>query len=89
MGTSGIKIEKEHQQYAAKVLGQLHFPGRSSQDVIAQEIATSEFRGWCHALDSVLSSLKGYPHGGGDINIMREVERIIAQAKEGSTPLEN
>jgi len=31
-------------------------------------------------LGAILGSLKGYPHLGGDINIMKEVERIEREA---------
>lgn len=36
--------------------------------------------GWCNAIEAVRASLRDYPHGGGDIVIMREVERICAEA---------
>lgn len=35
---------------------------------------------WDSCLGSVLASLKGYPNAGGDLNIMREVERIVREA---------
>lgn len=38
--------------------------------------------GWQQCLRSVLSSLKMYPNGGGDIEIMQEVERIKTEAIE-------
>lgn len=38
--------------------------------------------GWCQALNSVTASLKMYPNGGGDIQIMQEVERIEKAAFE-------
>jgi hypothetical protein len=33
-------------------------------------------------LNSVLSSLRGYPHAGGDIEIMQEVDRLILLAAQ-------
>lgn len=34
--------------------------------------------GWEKALDSIRASLKGYPHMGGDMQIMGEVERLLS-----------
>lgn len=31
-------------------------------------------------LRNIISSLKEYPHGGGDIEVMREVDRIVDEA---------
>ncbi len=39
-----------------------------------------KFQGWCECLDSVRASLRAFPNGGGDIEIMQEVERIQAEA---------
>jgi hypothetical protein len=36
--------------------------------------------GWQQAIGSILGSLRGYPNAGGDINIMREVERIVRES---------
>ncbi len=48
-------------------------------------------RGWQQCLDSVRWSLRGYPHAGGDLEIMREVARIVAEpikaAVEGTSEL--
>jgi hypothetical protein len=38
-----------------------------------------KFMGWQECLDSVRGSLRGYPDCGGDVEIMREIERIVAQ----------
>ena len=32
-------------------------------------------------LDSIISSLKGYPNFGGDIGVMKEVERLRREAR--------
>lgn len=37
--------------------------------------------GWCNAIESVRGSLRAYPDSGGDIEIMREVERIVDAAR--------
>jgi hypothetical protein len=39
------------------------------------------FEGWCSALDSIRASLREFPDGGGDIEIMNEVERLVKQAR--------
>jgi hypothetical protein len=38
-----------------------------------------ELKGWQDAIESVRSSLRVYPDGGGDIEIMKEVERITTE----------
>lgn len=42
-------------------------------------IEQARHQGWCEALDAVTASLRAYPHGGGHIDIMREVERLIGK----------
>lgn len=37
--------------------------------------------GWKAAIDAVRVSLQSYPHGGGDIHIMKEVERLIKEGR--------
>ena len=43
-------------------------------------IKQATFDGWCQCLDSVRASLRDYPNAGGDIEIMNEVDRIVADA---------
>ena len=41
--------------------------------------------GWDECLHALLSSLEGYPNAGGDEEIMRQVDRIVAEAVKKST----
>lgn len=41
------------------------------------------FEGWREAIEAVRVSLREYPHAGGDIEIMREVERLIRERGAG------
>lgn len=43
---------------------------------LAAFVRAQQLKGWQDCLDSVRASLRGYPNAGGDIEIMREVERI-------------
>lgn len=49
-------------------------------ETLKNVIKDAEFRGWCDCLGSVRASLKSYPNGGGDIEIMEQVERIRQEA---------
>lgn len=42
--------------------------------------AKVRFEGWCEAIEAVRASLRAYPDGGGDMDIMAEVERIEDEA---------
>ena len=60
-------------------MSQQDFANRSSycfEDVYAY----GKQAGWQQCLDSVRASLQMYPNGGGDIDIMKEVERLCAEA---------
>ncbi len=52
-------------------------------DISRDREETAEFKGWCHAIDAIRGSLQTYPNGGGDIGIMREVDRLISEATDG------
>ena len=43
---------------------------------VARVLAAARYAGWCECLDSVRASLKSYPTGGGDKDIMLEVTRL-------------
>lgn len=45
-------------------------------------VERAHFEGWCDAIDSVRASLQSYPNGGGDTEIMFQVERLIERAYE-------
>jgi hypothetical protein len=49
--------------------------------LIAEVVRDAEHKGWCDALRNVLASLEMYPNGGGDVNIMQEVERLMLAAR--------
>ena len=52
-------------------------------------VKEAEFRGWQQCLQSVRGSLRNYPHAGGDIEIMTEVERLLEEARAGLDPGES
>ncbi len=47
------------------------------------KLEQAEFRGWCHCLESIRASLEMYPNGGGDIEIMNQLERLIREDPKG------
>lgn len=51
----------------------------SPSAVLAERDRAQQLKGWQDCLDSVRGSLRGYPDCGGDIEVMREVERIKKQ----------
>ena len=54
---------------------------------IQKALNDSHHKGWCDAINSVRASLAMYPHGGGDIGIMEEVDRIIKQDRKTQAEL--
>jgi hypothetical protein len=74
-------IKSEHEAIAEMVRSDIA-DGRPPLNVIARAIANAEHRGACWVLASVLASLKGYPDSGGDVEVMREVERLRQEAAD-------
>lgn len=50
---------------------------KKCQDELLADLKAAEWKGWCDALDAIRASLQTYPVGGGDIGVMRQVERIV------------
>jgi hypothetical protein len=65
----------------AKTLAErLHHEARTERIFTIIELALRDARN--RMLDSIRASLAGYPHMGGDIEIMQEVDRIKNEARD-------
>lgn len=51
---------------------------------LKRQLAVAELKGWRACLDSVYSSIKGYPNCGGDIEIMKTFEEKLSEAREAA-----
>lgn len=50
---------------------------------LENKVEDAKLAGANEMLDLVVSSLREYPNGGGDVNVMREVENLMQDAENG------